>query len=224
MGQALRAGDVVWARIRWAVAACSSLLALTACSDGLKWSEDVRLPDGRIVTLRRAAEFGGPSGGPGGPHTESSQRIEFVSPINGEVVVWQNKAPEAMLGLVALWAQGGRLRILTTPLYGGDEFQVNCPNPPYLVYEYSSAAWRAVPWDQVPRMAIRSNATIQPLYARALIEQSRKHLSAEQTSNSFYTLGNGFEVPYVVHLDPVVQQSFGSRNCDRERNYLIKRK
>jgi hypothetical protein len=210
--------------VRWSIVlAWACLLTLSACSDGLKWSEDVRLPDGRVVTLNRQVEFEGPTGGPGGPHTESFQRIEFVSPIDGDTVVWENRRPNAMLGVVALWADGRRLRILTAPLYGGDEFKVGCPNPPYLVYEYSSGEWKPLAWNQIPRMAIRANVTTQPLYARALIERSRKHLTAEQTSNSLYTLANGFEVPYVVNLEPDIKQSFASQNCDRKRNYLIRK-
>ena len=50
--------------LHWTLASglLAAILPLAACGNGgLKWTEDVLLPDGRTVTLTRYQEFKGPS-------------------------------------------------------------------------------------------------------------------------------------------------------------------
>lgn len=190
---------------------------LSGCgADRLSWTEDIRLPDGSSLTLQRSAEFRGPR------RTESRQTMEFRSPISGEQVRWENSAPDPQLGIVALWLEGNTPQVLTRPLYVGDEMRLDCPSPPYLLYEFVSGRWRELPWDRVPKRAIRANVTTFVLSDREKIESSGHHLTSAQTSDFRFTLPGVRHVPFVVHLDPKVLQTHGLGNCNRERNTLIK--
>jgi hypothetical protein len=68
----------------------------------VSWKEDVRLPDGRIVTLSRSVGFRGGTAAFGSRQTESKQRIEFVHPDSGQSVAWTNPKKEGRLNTLAL--------------------------------------------------------------------------------------------------------------------------
>jgi hypothetical protein len=97
---------VIWSR-RHLNGACIVLLlllttALSACNKSnapLKWTEDVRLPDGRVVTLTRYQEFKGPHE-LGDTPSESDYWFEFKHPDTGEVVRWQSDRDLETLALM----------------------------------------------------------------------------------------------------------------------------
>lgn len=201
------------------------VLASGLCACGrneLKWTEDVRLPDGRVVTLDRYAEFKAPSQ-LGDPSTESLQRLSFKHPTTGEVVKWESSREQGFLKTIALWFDGDRPVLLTSPAYGGDDRRLSCPNPPYLVYEFIQGAWRARPLAQVGVDRLRSNTTAHPLENRAAIEANNRRLTADQTSDS-YTYRNGnVRVPYVLDFKGMPAQTFDEQTCNypSRTNYLL---
>jgi hypothetical protein len=114
-------------------------LVLCACIDrdtSLKWTEDVRLPDGRIVTLTRYQEFKGPHE-LGETPSASDYWFEFKHPDTGEVVRWQS---DRDLATLALMMDGGAPVLLTRPHFGSSMIRYRCPNPPYLLYQFSGSA------------------------------------------------------------------------------------
>jgi hypothetical protein len=115
-----------------------TLLAVYFGNSGLKWTEYVKLPDGRIITLERSVEFNGPNGAFGNPSTESEQHLKFKHPTTAEVIQWENQKEQGILHTVALWFERDRPVLLALPAYGDDSIKYNCPNPPYLLYEYAA--------------------------------------------------------------------------------------
>jgi hypothetical protein len=208
-----------------ATTAVAVLLAggLSSCSrNDLKWTEDVRLPDGRVVTLERYVEFKGPSQ-LGEPSTESLQRLSFKHPTTGEVVRWESAREQGFLETIALWLDGERPVLLTSPAYGGDDRRLGCPNPPYLVYEYIQGAWRTRPLAQISVDRLRSNMTAHSLENRAAIEANSRRLTADQTADS-YTYRNGnVRVPYVLDFKGMPSQTFDEQTCTypSRTNYLL---
>lgn len=184
----------------------------------MKWSEDVRLPDGRTVKLKRWAEFKGGSGHPGEPATESLQRLEFKHPDTGETVRWENATEDGRLFTLALWLDNGTPQLLTEPAYGGDLRRFNCPNPPYLLYEYAGGRWLNKPLARVSLKRVRSNLTASPLNSRQLITQSHNYLNVGQTSNSHTFLEGRREVPYVLSFEEMPAQTFKLEDCSRVSN------
>jgi hypothetical protein len=188
-------------------------LALSACgkSDELAWTEDVKLPDGRVVTLTRWVEFKGPYA-MGDTPNESKQRLEFKHPDTGEIVKWENSKETGMLNTVALVVDKGHLNILSVPSLGDDSHKFNCPNPPYLLYEYVNGKWQSKPLADIPDKLIRANLTTHIKEKREEIETKDRHLTAAQTSDS-YTYSDVKRVPYVINFDGMPVQTFENKNC-----------
>jgi hypothetical protein len=189
--------------------------ALSACGrNDLKWTEDVRLPDGRVVTLERYTEFKGGSSQFGEPSTESLQRLEFKHPTTGEAVRWESTKERGYLETIALWLDKGTLVLLTQPAYGGDFRRLKCPNPPYLVYEFVRGQWQDKPLMQIGVEQLRSNMTTYVLERRQHIENNKRKLSADETSDS-YTFRDGIRrVPYILDFKGMPQQTFDEQTCN----------
>ncbi len=220
---------------------CSTLLA--GCGSGdLTWTEDVRLPDGRVITLKRWVEFEGGSSHFREPSTESRQSFEFKHPDTGEIVKWRNQMPQgpfhmdlassapasfdtgpdniapARLNTIALWLEQGKPRLLGKPMYGGDLDRFYCPNPPYLLYEYAAGRWHNRPLAEIRIKQIRANLTVSPLNARREIESNRRHLTAEQTADSHTRPTGTYLVPYVIEFEGMPAQTFKFEDCSRVSN------
>ena len=188
----------------------STLFACDAFNRPLKWVEDVRLPDGRIVTLTRYQEFKGPHE-LGQPPTESDYWFEFKHPDTGQLVRWES---DRDLKTLALMMEGKVPVLLVSPNFGGVGRR-NCPNPPYLLFRFEDA-WKQVAIDQIPVKRLRVNMTFDPADSRKLIESSDYRLTAEQTSNSEVNYK-----PYIINFSLMEKQTFGIQNCGRLPNWLM---
>ena len=102
---------VIWGVLALVAAAC----LLSGCTDRLKWTEEVRLPDGRVVKLERYQKFDGRPAEPFGPSTESEYSFEFRMPGTGDEIRWRNKGE---LATVALAIDDGVPTLLTSPRTG----------------------------------------------------------------------------------------------------------
>lgn len=197
-------------------------LALSACgkSDELAWTEDVKLPDGRVVTLTRWVEFKG-AYAMGDTPNESKQRLAFKHPDTGELVKWENSKETGMLNTVALVLDKGVPMLLSKPALVGDSLKFHCPNPPYMLYDYVNGEWQSKPLTQVPVKIIRANLTTHIKEKREEIETKKRHLTVTQTSDS-YTYFNGIhKVPYIINFVGMPTQTFVEQNCDRDVNNLL---
>lgn len=186
---------------------------LTACdkaSSPLKWTEDVRLPDGRIVSLMRYQEFKGWRD-LGSPPTVSDYWFVFKHPDTGQIVRWQSGRE---LRTDALMMDGRLPVLLVTPDFSEAD-RYHCPNPPYLLFRFEGS-WKQVPVEQIPVKRFRVNMTFAPSESRELIESSRYHLTAEQTSNSMHSYR-----PYIINFSLMKEQTFDIQSCGRPLNWLV---
>lgn len=198
-----------------------TLLFLIACGkNSLNWTEEVRLPSGAALQLKRSAEFEGPHA-MGDTATESMQRLEFKNPFNGERVVWENFQEQGALNTIALWLNQGRPRLLTSPAYSNDLYKFDCPNPPYLLYEYQDGRWTSVPLTSIGRDIVRANMTTYVKQMQNKIKGNRFHVPVEETSNS-YAYKDGVErVPHLIKFQDMPAQTFNHLNCSSKSNYLL---
>lgn len=220
----------------FAVGTALNLLACTAKDDSLNWTEDVRLPDGRVVTLTRHQEFKGPYELGDSP-TPSDNWFEFKHPDTGQVVRWQSelkigervpfgdKLPalphDYHLGLstVELMMDSQTPMMLVKTEWSGSSDLYNCPSPRYLLYRWETGStWNLVPLDQIPLKRFRANMTLVDSERRKIIEASNFHLSAEQTSSSENSMG----LPYILNFDLMRgSQTFGHQNCNGQADFLV---
>jgi hypothetical protein len=170
----------------------------------LNWTEDVKLPDGRVIAVTRHQEFKGPSHGC--PPTESDQWLEFKNPNTGERIRWSS---DRSLRVIALLMNGRTPMLLMEPGWGGDAQRYGCPDPIYLLYRYDNV-WHQAKLSDIPVATLRVNRTVGPGDSRTDIEKSEMHLPVQKTQQS--TFNNR---PFVIRFDWVKEQTFGGERCQR---------
>ena len=192
----------------------AAMLPIAACTgSSLKWTGDVLLPDGRIVTLTRYQEFKGPSE-PFTPPTESYYWFEFKNPDTGKKVRWEN---DRYLATVALSFDGATPQLLTSPNFSG-AFKFNCPDPSYLLFRHIDGRWVQVPLTEIVPSVITPNMTsFDVRYVRQFIEANHGHLSAANVAAHGLSLFQG----KVIDLTELKEQTFG-KECD-DPDYMLRR-
>ena len=149
-------------------------VTLTACSkpNSISWKEDVQLQDGRVITVDRYAELSGRTeltGQPTAPPTYYT--IKFKHPDTGEDVLWEGfarvnkeeaKLPNGQMShphVVAktIMIKNKKLYLLGMPF--PTQYEYNCPNPPYILFEWSNSSWTQVPLEDIPYRQFFFNLT-----------------------------------------------------------------
>lgn len=215
---------MTWRSIRDFALLAFGLAALMACTSDtdLRWTEDVKLPDGRILAISRWVEFKG-SYALGDTPNESQQRLEFRHPDTGETVKWAASSETGMLNTVALMMDGGRPMLLSIPALAGDYFKFNCPNPPYMLFVYVDGSWLTSSYDVIKTSTVHANLTTHVKARRKEIEANNKRLSVTQTSDSYTYLGGTRKVPFVIDFSSKPKQTFSKYdNCDKPLDTLIR--
>lgn len=148
----------------------------------LRWTEDVRLPDGRIITLTRYQEFKGPHE-LGQPPGASNYWLEFHHPDTGNSIRWEQSSPPYLIP-IALITKGKSSFMLTMPGVGMAWEAYKCPNPIYLLFKQDNGqGWSKVDLSELPDKNVIINLTYTPEEKRNEIEKSHQHLSVNQTIN-----------------------------------------
>ncbi len=190
--------------------ALTLLLLLAGCSGSLKWTEDVMLPDGRIVTLTRHQEFNGPHE-LGQRDTPSDYWLEFKNPDSNERVRWNGRRE---LTTVALLMDKGAPELLMSPWFGGMR-QWNCPDPAYLLYRHEAGEWKQVPLTTLRGQKIRPNMTDSPPDAREDISAHGNHLDWQLAGH----VSDALEPIAYIDFTNLDTQTFG-KHCDPPFNMM----
>jgi hypothetical protein len=188
--------------------------AITACSrgDSLKWTEEVLLPDGRTVTLKRYQEFKG-NHEIGDTASVSNYWFEFMHPNTGEKVRWENDRTHTT---AFLFMHEKVAHLLVKLNFGGYE-KFDCPDPSFLLYAYREGYWRRSPLEAIPIKKFRPNMTSHPKQNRDVIVNRSLHLSAaESGADRVY----GTEV-WRINFEALKQQTFGKQNCTLQKGVGI---
>ena len=168
----------------------------------LDWTEDVLLPDGRVLTLKRHQEFWGPHQ-IGKRPSASSYWFEFTNPDTGQKVRWESKLA---IGTLVLMMHERKPYLLTHPTFGSVYQIFNYPNPPYVLYLYENHEWRTIKLESIPFKLVRVNMSYNLNDRRKDIEKSNYHLNKDQTYNSFY-MGS---LKYIINFNKMTKpQTFG---------------
>jgi len=187
------------------------LLALTACSErSLEWTEDVELPDGRIVLLTRYQEFRGVHE-PGQRPTPSDYWLEFDNPDSRARVRWNGRRD---LGTVALLMDEGVPELLMTPWLGGLR-PWRCPDPPYLLFRYEAGQWKQIPLMTLRGQKIRPNMTSSPRDAGKDIRSHGNHLDWQLAGH----VSDALEPIAYIDFTNLTTQTFDTR-CQPPFNTL----
>lgn len=177
-------------RLLSAVALTLWLAALPGCvaDRTLRWTEDVQLPDGRVVTLKRIQSFDEQG-------FVDAHSFEFEHPVTKEMIRWHSDvalyAPElpqpaarqkrpttGFFRLVALFMVNDVPHILVSPTFGGQNEQAGCPYPSMFIYKHVGGGWQQVPYAQSPVREVTNNTTMDPKYDREHIKASNFKIAA----------------------------------------------
>ncbi|MBS0419788.1 MAG: hypothetical protein JSR66_18905 [Proteobacteria bacterium] len=193
------------------VALLSASILLTACTKKVNWTEDVQLADGRVVTLTRHQELGGPHE-IGQPPSESTGWLEFRHPETGKTIRW-DYARE--LSPVALIIDEYATQILVIPKYG-EHFRRKCPSSPYLLYRYGEHGWAERSIEGLRGRKVKRNMLSTPFEAKILMEKNNVHLGVEQTMQ----FATGYTYGHRIDFGKLTTQKFEMRNCSPPFDYL----
>jgi hypothetical protein len=187
--------------------------AMSGCAPSVKWTEDVLLPDSRVVTVARYQEFKG-SFEIGQSPGASAYWLEFVNPDTKQLVSWKN---DGTLSVIALFIHQEVPYLLVERGSGTDRRDFNCPDPPYFLHRFEGGSWNQIPLKEIPLTRLAANLTYVSHRKRELIEASNHHLSVEQTK--LQTVSN--MQPWIMDFSLLDKQTFGQDNCYKQSNYLL---
>lgn len=149
------------------------LVLLTACANKdnpLVWTEEIVMPDQRVITLKRVQYFDDED------HV-AAHSFEFEHPVTKQLIKWQSD-PFVAFSLVAVFLVKEELYILVKPTFGRDLERAGCPYPSMFIYRWDGAQWQQVPYKDSPLPEIRNNVTGDPKLHREHIKNSNYRIPA----------------------------------------------
>lgn len=136
--------------------ACAGFMGL----GGDSWKEEVLLHDGQKIIADRTAKRGGRHELGQKPPFES-QQLEFVMPVTGERVIWEDNYSEdigtASFLPMLLDIQQGIAYIVANNMGCLSYNKWGRPNPPYVVFKYVGKEWKRIPVQELPAEINRPN-------------------------------------------------------------------
>jgi len=131
-------------------------------SHTIKWKEEVKLNDDRVMVVERHFNLGGY------PTLDASERapldetITFTLPDSNKKISWKTEfndhVPELnSLSPLLLDVIGGIPYLATTPAGCIAYNKWGRPNPPYVLYKYVNDEWKRIPLKEFPAVLVHAN-------------------------------------------------------------------
>lgn len=138
---------------------------MNACSETMRWKEEVLLHDGKKIVLERFYNLGGY------PTVDSRERksldetVTFSLPGANQKITWKtdfrdSKPEPNSLNLLVLDVVNGVPYIATYPAGSVAHSKWGNPNPPYIFFKYEVAAWRRIPIEEFPKQLNKTNVIV----------------------------------------------------------------
>ena len=141
--------------------ACASGAPFGLGGDG--WKEEILLPDGTSVVVKRWQTYGGRHE-IGQPPPVKERGFSFIMPKIGEQVVWKSEYSEEMgwtnFSPLALHIQTDSVFVVAYPYSCLSYNKWGRPNPPYVIFQYRDKTWHRVPLESLPAEAKAINLII----------------------------------------------------------------
>lgn len=191
-----------------------ALVATAACGEKdptLRWAEDVTLPDGRIVTVKREQRF---DRGYAEDRTKlvGSHSFELTHPDTGEIVRWSSQWG---LETEVLFIHNKTVFLIVNPGLGMDHQAAGCPNPFHLLFRYDAQSWKQISILDSPTKKLVGNMIRDPKDERKRIEWEGLKLNVEQTKHG---AKNWRHEEHIVDLTQVTKQDF---QCPHHQQPLV---
>lgn len=131
---------------------------MSGCADTLTWQEEVKLSDGRVITVTQKRRYENVNTGHS-PHSSSVPRevwLTFKLPEFGNKdIVWHEKLGPQILNL-----HNGKLYIVGFPPTGREFDLYGKQRPPYIGFRYQAGHWLRIPFTEIPTAIYDTNMWI----------------------------------------------------------------
>jgi hypothetical protein len=146
-------------RVRLAIAvgfSVTAILILGRFFQTESWEEETRLLDGRIIVVqqKRRYELVFTGNGTGSIARQAWLTVRLPE-TGGKAVEWNGPLHPLVLNV-----HGATLYLVSTFPSGKEYLQSGRPRPPYLAFAYRDAAWRRIPFAEVPQAIYATNLLI----------------------------------------------------------------
>jgi len=135
----------------------ASVPLIGGCGDNtLTWQEEVKLTDGRVITITQKRRYQNIYGGKSVVNLPREFWLTFNLPEfgNQEITWHENLLPQV------LNVYQGKLYVVGTPGTEIEFRQYGNPKPSYLGYRYDTGKWRPIPFNEIPEAIYDTNLLI----------------------------------------------------------------
>lgn len=126
---------------------------MSACADGTRWKEEVRLHDGKTLVVERSAVRKGRHE-PFQPPTIGEQRLSFTHPETRRRVIWEDSYSEDLGSAnflpMMLEIDKDTAYLVASPMGCLSYNKWGRPNPPYVVFKYQGKTWNRIAPQELP--------------------------------------------------------------------------
>lgn len=132
-------------------------LVLTKCSDNRSWKEEVRLLDGRIITVTQKRRYQGAYDGQSSGTVPREAWLTLKLPEFGDQeIVWHEQLEPRIVNIYE-----GKLYVVGCPPTGLEDHLYGKPRPPYIGFRYEAEGWQRIPFAEIPLAIYDTNLWIE---------------------------------------------------------------
>lgn len=133
------------------------LTPLSGCSNTFTWQEEVKLSDGRIITVTQKRRYEGAYNGQNYGVIPREAWLTFKLPEFGDQdITWHENLKPWVLNL-----HEGKLYVVGWPPTGLEFDQYGQQRPPYFGFLYESGQWRRISFAEIPEAIYDTNMWIE---------------------------------------------------------------
>jgi len=130
--------------------------ALGGCSNSGSWQEEVKLTDGRVITVTQKRRYEGVYTGQNFGDLPREFWLTFKLPEFGDQeITWHENLQPHVLNIYQ-----GKIYIVGVPCTEREFRQYGSPRPSYLGYRYEAGRWQLIPFNEIPEAIYDTNMII----------------------------------------------------------------
>lgn len=135
----------------------ASVLMLGGCSNStLTWQEEVKLLDGRVITVTQKRRYESVYTGSNSGNLPREYWLIFKLPeLSDKEITWHENLLPQVLNVYQ-----GKLYVVGTPFTEVEFRQYGRPYPEYVPYRYEAGQWQRIPFNELPEMIYNTNLWI----------------------------------------------------------------
>lgn len=144
--------------------ACAGLPGI---SHAMRWQEEVKLHDGRIIVVERFYNLGGYPAIESHNRSPLDETLTFTLPGSPKAIAWKTEfndysAELNSLGALLLDVVDGIPYLAASPAGCIAYNKWGRPNPPYILFKYANETWQRIPLEAFPPMLVQPNLMSTP--------------------------------------------------------------